>query len=55
MKEREQQQNNQHEEEEKHQRQTVAPKKVCNACVWHKSKLDNFGKGKHETRAPKHK
>lgn len=33
--------NNTQEEE----RQTVAPQKVCNACVWHKSKLDNFGKG----------
>lgn len=32
------------------ERQTVAPQKVCNACVWHKSKLDNFGKGKHKLR-----
>lgn len=27
-----------------------APESVCSACVWHKSKLDNFGLGKHEQR-----
>lgn len=30
------------------ERPAVAPQKICNACVWHKSKLDNFGKGKHK-------
>lgn len=40
--------NKQQQQQEEHGRQ-LRPKKVCNACVWHKSKLDNFGKGKQES------
>lgn len=38
----------QQQQQDEHGRQ-LRPKKVCNACVWHKSKLDNFGKGKQES------
>lgn len=40
--------NKQQQQQHEHSRQ-LRPKKVCNACVWHKSKLDNFGKGKQES------